>query len=78
MTAEIERFNRLCATWRNRDEPMRQLYVVNALRLRGTSNNPFVRRIVSSRGARNPHVTCAYAPVAALRAPNIASPKMNY
>ena len=29
---------------------------MNSCRLKGTSNNAFVGRIVSSRGARNPHV----------------------
>jgi 2-polyprenyl-6-hydroxyphenyl methylase/3-demethylubiquinone-9 3-methyltransferase len=33
INAEIERFNRLSATWWNRDGPMRPLHVVNALRL---------------------------------------------
>ena len=33
ITSEIERFNRLSATWWNREGPMRPLHVVNALRL---------------------------------------------
>jgi 2-polyprenyl-6-hydroxyphenyl methylase/3-demethylubiquinone-9 3-methyltransferase len=33
ITAEIERFNRLSATWWNSEGPMRPLHVVNALRL---------------------------------------------
>ena len=33
ITAEIERFNRLSATWWKSDGPMRPLHVVNALRL---------------------------------------------
>lgn len=33
ITSEIERFNRLSATWWNSDGPMRPLHVVNALRL---------------------------------------------
>lgn len=33
ITAEIERFNRLSATWWNTEGPMRPLHVVNALRL---------------------------------------------
>ncbi len=33
ITAEIERFNRLSATWRDSRGPMRPLHVVNALRL---------------------------------------------
>jgi 2-polyprenyl-6-hydroxyphenyl methylase/3-demethylubiquinone-9 3-methyltransferase len=33
ITSEIERFNRLSATWWNIDGPMRPLHVVNALRL---------------------------------------------
>ncbi len=33
ITSEIDRFNRLSATWWNSDGPMRPLHVVNALRL---------------------------------------------
>lgn len=33
ITSEIERFNRLSATWWNSDGPMRPLHVINALRL---------------------------------------------
>jgi 2-polyprenyl-6-hydroxyphenyl methylase/3-demethylubiquinone-9 3-methyltransferase len=45
IASEIERFNRLSATWWNPQGPMRPLHVVNALRLEHV-----VQRITSHRG----------------------------